>query len=267
MHPLGYLLSILIGISLGLIGGGGSIMTVPVLVYVFGIKPTLATGYSLFIVGIAAFIGSIKYFNNKLISLQIAFYFSIPSLVAIAVTRKFLMPLVPEEIFKIGNFMFTKDVLILVVFAIIMIASAKSMIRSRTSNVQDTKSGEERHISKVMLDGLVVGFLTGFLGIGGGFLIIPVLVVLAKLPMKIAIGTSLLIIAINSFVGFSIDVFSGVPIDYKFLLMISLFSVSGIFIGFEFGKKIHGDKLKPAFGWFILAMGIYILVREIFLKN
>ena len=263
---VGYLLSIVIGISLGLIGGGGSILTVPVLVYVFNVKPELATAYSLFIVGLTALTGSLKYWNHKLININIGLIFAIPSLIAVWLTRKFLMPAIPQEIFKSGDYIFTKDSLILGAFAIIMIFTSISMIRKSKVIEKENIAKSERHYISIIIDGLVVGALTGFIGAGGGFLIIPALVVLARIPMKIAVGTSLMIIAIKSLLGFTGDIFAGVAIDYRFLISVSVFSIAGMFVGFELSKKFHGDKLRPAFGWFVLAMGLFMFGKEIFLK-
>ncbi len=258
---IGYALSALIGVSLGLIGGGGSILTVPILVYVFGLGPEISTSYSLFIVGLTALAGSLNYYRNKLINLKAALVFSVPSLIAVFLTRKFIMPAIPEMIFTLGSFEFTKPVLIMTVFAVLMIAASFSMIRkSNPPDVSKIKPGH--HYTMIFLEGALVGVLTGFVGAGGGFLIIPALVLFAGLPMKEAVGTSLLIIAIKSLIGFTGDISAGVDINWMFLMIVSVFTISGIYIGSTFAKKIHGDKLKPAFGWFVLVMGIYILIRE-----
>jgi uncharacterized membrane protein YfcA len=258
---IGYALSIIVGVSLGLIGGGGSILTVPILVYVFHLDPVLATSYSLFIVGLTAFAGSLNYYRNNLINLKAVVVFSIPSLIAVFLTRKYLMPALPDVIFTLGSFQFTKPVFIMIIFAVLMIAASVSMIRK--NKVPDpSKKKPGHHYTLIFLEGIVVGILTGFVGAGGGFLIIPALVLLAGLPMKEAVGTSLLIIAIKSLIGFTGDLSAGVDIDWMFLMIVSVFTVSGIYIGSSLAKKIHGDKLKPAFGWFVLVMGIYIMLRE-----
>ena len=258
---IGYALSILIGVSLGLIGGGGSILTVPILVYVFGLGPEISTSYSLFIVGLTALAGSFSYYKSKLINLKAALIFSVPSLISVFLTRKFIMPSLPGVIFTIGNFQFTKPIFIMTVFAVLMIAASVSMIRkSKTPDPSKMKPGH--HYTLIFIEGIIVGVLTGFVGAGGGFLIIPALVLFAGLPMKEAVGTSLLIIAIKSLIGFTGDLSAGVNIDWMFLVLVSVFTVSGIYVGSTLAKKIHGDKLKPAFGWFVLAMGIYIILRE-----
>jgi uncharacterized membrane protein YfcA len=262
MEIIGYLASILIGISLGLIGGGGSILTIPILVYIFHVNPRLATTYSLFIVGFTAAIGSIKHYQLGNLKFQSAIPFAIPSLVSIIVVRKFLMPIIPEIIFSIGSFSITKDIFIMLIFSVLMMMASYSMIKSKQEIVDESKT----NIMKVAFMGSLVGVVTGFLGAGGGFLIIPALIFFTGLTMKEAVGTSLLIIAFNSLFGFLGDVINGVNIDFLFLLSIAFFALIGIFIGTFLSKKIDGSKLKPAFGWFVLVMGIYIIIKEIYLK-
>lgn len=258
---IGFALSLLVGVSLGLIGGGGSILTVPILVYVFGQGAEISTSYSLFIVGLTALAGSISYYRNNLVNLKAALIFSVPSLIAVFLTRKFIMPAIPDVIFSSDSFQFTKPMLIMTVFAALMIAASVSMIRKgKSSDTSKMKPGH--HYTLIFLEGALVGVLTGFVGAGGGFLIIPALVLLAGIPMKEAVGTSLLIIAIKSLIGFTGDLSAGVPIDWAFLAAVSVFTIAGIYAGSSLSKRIHGDKLKPAFGWFVLAMGIYIMVRE-----
>ena len=257
MEIIGYLASILIGISLGLIGGGGSILTIPILVYIFHVNPKLATTYSLFIVGFTAAIGSFKHYQLGNLKFQSAIPFAIPSLISIIVVRKFLMPIIPETIFSLGTFSLTKDVLIMLLFSVLMIAASYSMINSKKDITQEV----EPHVVKVAFIGALVGIVTGFLGAGGGFLIIPALIFFTGLTMKEAIGTSLLIIAFNSLFGFLGDVINGVNIDYLFLLSIAFFALIGIFIGTFLSKKIEGSKLKPTFGWFVLVMGVYIIIK------
>ena len=263
---IGYILSSVVGISLGLIGGGGSILTVPILVYVFGLGPEISTSYSLFIVGLTAFAGSINYYRNGLVNMKAALIFSVPSLIAVFLTRKFIMPALPDVIMTIGSFQYTRPMFIMTVFAALMIAASISMIRkSKTPDPSKMKPGH--HYTLIFLEGAVVGMLTGFVGAGGGFLIIPALVLLAGLPMKEAVGTSLLIIGIKSLLGFTGDISAGVNIDWMFLAIVSVFTIAGIYVGSTLAKKIHGDKLKPVFGWFVLVMGIYIMLRETVLKS
>ncbi|SIT06156.1 sulfite exporter TauE/SafE family protein [Chryseobacterium gambrini] len=264
MEIFGYLASVLIGISLGLIGGGGSILTVPVLVYLFGLDAFLATEYSLFIVGISSVVGSVSYFKKGLVNLKTALVFGIPSIISIFLTRNYIVPLIPDEVVTVGNFVVTKDILLLLIFAGLMILASYKMIQKTTDCV--TKASDLQKNSTLLAagEGSVVGILTGLVGAGGGFMIIPALVNLLKTPMKVAIGTSLVIISLNSLIGFfsSMD---AVKIDWKLLATISSIAIVGIIIGSQLSKKIDGKKLKPAFGWFILVMGIYIVVKELFL--
>lgn len=257
---LGYLAALLIGIVLGLIGGGGSILTVPILVYLLKIDPVTATAYSLFVVGTTALVGTFRNLPKKLVDFKTAFVFAAPALLAVYFSRLYFIPAIPEHLFTLGKFEVSKDIAIMVLFAIIMLLAAYSMIRDRKAS--DSKAEEQVfNYPLIVVEGIVVGFLTGLVGAGGGFLIIPALVLLAKLPMKKAVATSLLIIAIKSLIGFVGDV-QNMTIDWKFLLFFTTLSVAGIFLGIYLNHWIDGRKLKKAFGWFVLLMGIYIIIME-----
>lgn len=264
MEIFGYIASVFIGISLGLLGGGGSILTVPVLVYLFGIDVFLATEYSLFIVGVSSLVGSFSYFKQGLVNIRSVLIFGIPSVISIFLTRNFLLPLIPDQVFVTGNFKMTKDLFLLLIFAVLMIIASYKMIRKNNVlnklNIQANKNNALLAVGQ----GSIVGILTGLLGAGGGFMIIPALVNLLKTPMKIAIGTSLFIISLNSMIGFFSSM-NKVHIDWNFLRTISVISIVGIIIGTELSKKINGKKLKPIFGYFILIMGIYIIIKEVLL--
>ena len=261
---LGFISAVLIGISLGVMGSGGSILTVPVLVYLFNVEPVLATAYSLFIVGLTALAGSIKYMRENLLSYKTAIVFSIPAFIAVFITRKFIISALPEVVISLNGYSISKGTFLLIVFAILMIMAAVSMIRDKKAEVE--VKNIKFHYPFIFAEGFIVGMLAGLVGAGGGFLIIPALVLFARLPMKVAVGTSLLIIAVQSLIGFTGDIGRGEIIDWKFLFEISAIAVIGIFIGTFLSKKISASKLKPTFGWFILTMGIYIIVRETFLK-
>jgi uncharacterized protein len=264
MEIAGYIASIVIGIALGLIGGGGSILTVPVLVYLFKVDAVLATAYSLFIVGLTSAIGSITYFTKGLVNVKTAIIFGIPSILAVYSTRAWIVPAIPKEILVVGDFVFTKSLLLMLLFALLMIAASYSMIKKNVK--PNTQSGpQEFNYPMIMLEGFVVGLLTGLVGAGGGFLIIPALVLLSKLPMKEAVGTSLVIIAAKSLIGFFGESNTTI-IEWSLLFKISSFAIVGIFIGSGLSRKIDGSKLKPAFGWFVLVMGIYIIIKETVLK-
>ncbi len=261
----GYLGGVLIGVSLGLIGGGGSILTVPVLVYLMGTSPVLATAYSLFIVGFSSLVGSFNYIKKEMVSLKTAVIFGLPSIFAVYGTRKYLVPSIPDTIFQTGSFALSKDLGVMLLFALLMIGASYSMIKKKKGDVEEeAKESEPQKFNYpvIMLEGLVVGTLTGLVGAGGGFLIIPALVVLSKLPMKMAVGTSLLIIATKSLLGFMGDV-ANYQIDWMFLATFSLLAVVGIFIGGWLSNYVSGKKLKPAFGVFVLVMGISIILKEL----
>ncbi len=266
MEIIGYLASILIGVSLGLIGGGGSILTVPVLVYLFAVQPVQATALSLFIVGLTSAVGAVNYFKQNLVDIRTTILFGIPSIIAVYLTRKWIVPSIPNEILKISTFELTKSLFLMLLFAVLMILASYSMIKPSQKNSDKPK----KELSPVLknfipfLEGSVVGVLTGLVGAGGGFLIIPALVVVAGLEMKVAIGSSLVIIALKSLLGFLGEDLSTVP--WNFLSIISGFSILGIFMGTYLSKKIDGNKLKPAFGYFVLVMGIFIIVKEVFMK-
>lgn len=256
----GFLAAVFIGVTLGLIGGGGSILTVPALVYLVGVAPVPATAYSLFIVGLTALVGAVVYMRKGLVSYRTALVFGIPSFIAVFFTRSFIVPAIPPELFSLGGWTVTRDIGIMLLFAVLMIAASVSMIRK--SRREESGQEIQYNYPMIFIEGLVVGVLTGLVGAGGGFLIIPALVVLARLPMKLAVGTSLLIIAVKSLVGFTGDMIT-MPIDWSFLALFSVFAVTGIILGSWLTRYVSGARLKPAFGWFTLAMGVYIIGREI----
>ena len=260
---LGYFGALLVGLVLGLIGGGGSILTVPVLVYLLGLNPVIATAYSLFVVGITSVVGAIQNLRKKLVDVKTAIIFSIPAFLAVYATSRWLVPSIPEELFSIGTFVITKAIFIMIFFAVIMILASLSMILSKQNRKIDINEDTSYNYSLIAIEGLVVGVLTGVVGAGGGFLIIPALVLLAKLPMKKAIGTSLIIVALKSLIGFIGDL-QNLEIDWTFLLLFTAISVIGILIGVYISKFISGKKLKKGFGWFTLVMAMYIIFKELF---
>jgi uncharacterized membrane protein YfcA len=258
---LGYIGALFIGAILGLIGGGGSILTVPVLVYLLYMNPIIATAYSLFIVGVSSLFGAIKNIQKGLVDFRTAIVFSIPAFIAVYSTRKFIVPRIPEKLFSVGDYEVTRDVGIMVFFAMIMLLASISMIFIKKEDVNEEETIVKYNYPMITIEGLVVGIITGLIGAGGGFLIIPALVLLAKLPMKKAVATSLLIIAIKSLIGFIGDI-ENLEIDWNFLLTFTSISVVGMFIGIYLNKFIDGKKLKKAFGWFVFIMGIYIIIKE-----
>ena len=263
MEILGYVGALIIGVVLGLIGGGGSILTLPVLVYILGVDPVTATAYSLFVVGASALIGALRNAQQGMVDFKTGGIFAIPAFIAVFATRKYLVPAIPEHLFTVGSFEITRDVGIMIFFALIMLIASISMIRGRKET--DADGGEVHYnIPMIILEGVLVGVLTGIVGAGGGFLIIPALVLLAKLPMKKAVATSLMIIAIKSLIGFTGDI-ENIDIDWPFLLLFTALSAAGIFVGIYLNKFIDGNKLKRGFGYFVLVMGIYIVCKETWL--
>lgn len=263
MEYLAYILAVIIGISLGLIGAGGSILTVPVLVYLVHIDPVLATAYSLFVVGSTAFVGGIQNAIKKRVDFKTVVLFGIPSILAVYATRAWVMPAIPEQINLFESLVISKGNGLLIFFAGLMIITSISMLRSRkTENEEIEKLEKPFNYGLILLEGVGVGMLTGLVGAGGGFLIIPALVLLAGLEMKVAVGTSLFIIAAKSLIGFTGDIQAGNAIDWQFLLLFTGCSISGIFLGIRLNYYIDGKKLKTGFGWFVLVMGIYMIVKE-----
>lgn len=255
---VGYFLALIIGVVLGLIGGGGSILAVPVLVYVLGVTPVLATAYSLFIVGVASFFGAIRHFRMGNVAIRMGILFATPAFMGVYVSRKWLLPALPDQLAHIGTWVITKDAALMLFFALIMLGAAISMIFVSRSNTE--KNEQSIQYVKVIVEGLFVGLLTGLVGAGGGFLIIPALVLLAGLPMKKAIGTSLMIISIKSLIGFLGE--WETEIDWLLLGAFSTLTIIGIYIGSHLTKQIDGSRLKQSFGVLILLMAVLIIFKE-----
>ncbi len=266
LEIIGYIAAIGMGLSLGLIGGGGSILTVPILVYLFHIDPVLATAYSLFIVGATSLFGSFSHIKLGNIHWRTAFVFGVPSIISVFLTRMYLVPAIPNPIFTVAGHEVSKATGLLVLFAVIMLAASYSMIRKQKKAAEADIDEVKYNYPLILSEGAIVGVVTGLVGAGGGFLIIPALVLLAKLPMKKAVGTSLMIIAAKSLIGFMGDLRGDDVIDWKFMLIFTAIAVVGIFTGSYLSSKISNDKLKPVFGWFVLVMGIYILLKETVFK-
>ncbi len=263
MEHLGWIAIALMGMTLGLIGGGGSILTVPIFAYLFHISATMATGYSLFVVGATALVGSIAYMRRGLVDFKTAATFAPPAFLGVYLARRYVVPAIPETVLQVGGFALGRDQAILTLFAVLMLASAVTMIRK--SRTPEAEPEGEPHFAwgKILLEGLVVGGLTGLVGAGGGFLIIPALVLFANVPMQVAVGTSLLIIAAKSLLGFLGDVQRTSDINWTFLVEATLVAAVGIVVGSLLASRVSNEKLKPAFGWFLVVMGAYILGKEL----
>ena len=267
MFSVGFFLALLVGVSLGLIGSGGSILTVPILVYLLGVDPVSATGYSLFVVGISSLSGGIRNVFKQKLELKTILLFGLPSIFTVYFTRAIVVPAIPDIIFKAESFQLTKPVFLMILFAVVMVFASISMIRPcKDCEENNFTKLSSYHYSMILLVGALVGVVTGLVGAGGGFLLIPALIFFAKMPMKKAVGTSLFIIAINSaigFIGFMGSTHS--EIDWNLLIKFTTMSVVGIFIGIAISSKFSGEKLKASFGWFVLVMGFYIITKELIL--
>ena len=258
MEFFGYLLAVLIGIFLGIFGGGGSLLAVPVFAYIFSLDEKVATAYSLFTVGISSIVGSIKQLGN--IEWKVTLIFGIPSIIAVWLTRFFIIPNLPEIIFYNETFIITRRMLIFGIFTFLLFISSFSMIYETNKNVKPINI--KNFYALIIIEGFVVGSLTGFVGAGGGFLIIPALVILIGLDIKKAIATSLIIIALKSTFGFFLGDVMVMNIDWDFLIYFTILTTLGVIIGTYFGKSIDKLKLKKWFGIFIMVIAISILFKE-----
>ena len=264
MEFLGYFSAIVIGLVMGLIGGGGSILSVPIFVYVFGFDAVTATALSLFVVGITSLVGSVGFIREKQVDFRTGLIFGIPSILGVLFSRRLVLPNLPNYIINRWDIVLTKDMFLLLLFSVLMLIAAYKMIRK--IRIPKIKNKEEPNYTILVSQGLLVGIVTGLIGAGGGFLIVPALVMLLGVDMKRAVATSLFIISMNSILGF-ISTMGMVKHDWTFLLTFSSVSVIGIFIGIGMSKKIDGKKMKPLFGWIVLVMGLFIIIKEIFLKQ
>ncbi|AFD08461.1 sulfite exporter TauE/SafE family protein [Solitalea canadensis] len=265
MEIIGYLGAIIMGLTLGLIGGGGSILTVPILVYLFHVDTVQATAYSLFIVGLTSMVGSVSHFKQNNIDWRSVLLFGVPSVLSVFITRTYLVKLIPETVVSWGDVTVNKSLFLLLVFAVVMLFAAFSMIKKPKYQTIENQQPEPNN-TLLIAQGLFVGEVTGLVGAGGGFLIIPALVIMANLPIKKAIGTSLVIIVLNSLIGFLSNHVGVQPSDWSFMLKFFGIASVGILIGSGLSKKISGENLKPAFGWFVLIMGSFIIIKELLIK-
>ena len=242
--------AIAIGISLGLLGSGGSILTVPVLVYLIGQDEKVAIAGSLFIVGSIAAAGSVQFLRARLIQWRSVFVFGIPGMAG-----TWLGAILAGWISGVTQ---------LALFALVMLVASWLMLKPLDL---DRANSAERAMWKIAIDGLLVGVITGLVGVGGGFLIVPALVLLGGLTMHQAVATSLVVIALKSFSGFYkyIDVLDqqGLALDWNILALVTGLGIAGSFAGSHFAKRLPQDKLKTAFGYFLIIMGIYILARSV----
>lgn len=248
---LAWLGAALIGLSLGLLGSGGSILTVPVLVYLVGEPEKIAIAESLAVVGSISLVGALPYALRRQVDWTSVVWFGVPGV--------------------LGTFLgaalsaFIPGAVQLLLFAAVMLLAAGMMFRPAPAAPQ--ASAGARSPVKVGLEGLVVGVVTGLVGVGGGFLIIPALVLLGGLPMSLAVGTSLLIIAAKSFVGFfkylGVLGEQGLSVDWPLILMFTAIGVAGSLLGARLGQRVAGEQLRRGFAAFLVVMGAYVLVTNV----
>ncbi len=260
---LGYTGAIIIGVSLGLIGGGGSILAVPVLAYLFSIEEKTATAYSLFIIGFSALVGGLKQHLKGYVDWKTAVVFGVPAIIGVSIIRKFVIPILPDTFFSINDFEFTRRMAMFGLFAVLMIPAGFSMLKRK--KIASKSNTVKYNYPLILIEGILVGAITGLIGAGGGFLIISALVILANIEIKTAIGTSLIIIAVKSLSGFFIGDAFTIDIDWTFLFTFTALSLIGIFIGSYLSSYINGQRLKKSFGYFIFVMAVFIFYMEFFI--
>lgn len=255
IYPTGYdstvliltaALAVVIGLALGLLGGGGSILTVPLLVYVAGMAPKPAIASSLFIVGTTALAAVVQHARAGRVRWRTGVIFGLSAMAGAYLGGR-LAAYIPGQWLLVG-------------FALMMLATAVAMIRGR----KDGAEAPEKHelpVALVLAEGIVVGLVTGIVGAGGGFLVVPALVLLGGLPMSVAVGTSLLVIGMKSFAGLA-GYLASVQIDWRTTLLVTGIAVLGSIIGGRFAGRIPGEVLRKGFGWFVLAMGTFVLVQS-----
>ncbi|MCK6606042.1 MAG: sulfite exporter TauE/SafE family protein [Ignavibacteriaceae bacterium] len=261
---LSYIFALMVGVVLGLLGAGGSILAIPILRYGAGLDPVTATAYSMFVVGMTALAGSAGFLKEKKINYRAVLIFSLISIPFVWLTRQYFIYLIPEKVFEIQGMMVGRNLIIMTIFGVAMIAASVSMIKG--SAPDESLQNEAVPYLKLVVTAVILGLFTGIVGAGGGFMIVPALVLILKIPVKDAIGTSLLIIAVNTLIGFTGNI-GKVEIDWAFLIPFALVMIAGTVPGIYLNKKIPAKKIKPVFGWFLLAMGVYTLVKEIFLTK
>ena len=243
------MLAVLVGVSLGLLGGGGSILTVPILTYLLGMEPRDAIAASLFIVGVTSAVGVFSHAKAARVRWKTGLIFGAAGMVG-AFAGGIAGGYIPGAV-------------LMLLFAAMMIATATAMIRGRKPEAAPAAATtKELPLFRILLDGFAVGIATGLVGAGGGFLVVPALNLLGGLPMAVAVGTSLLVIAMKSFAGLSGYLFSA-HIDWPVVLGFTALAVAGSFVGARLAGRVPERTLRKGFGWFVLAMGAFVLVQEV----
>ncbi len=255
----GYVGALAIGVVLGLMGSGGSLMAVPIFTYMFHINPVTTTAYSLFVVGVVATFGVLQNIKKGLVDFRIALVFALPCFITVYVVRRFLMNQIPDEIAHFNDFVLTKHIVIMLLLVFLMALAAIAMLRKNANNSEPLV--HKYAIVVFIVGGVLIGFLTALVGIGGGFLIIPILVIYINMPIQKAIATSLLIIALKSLIGFLGDI-NHIAMNWSFLLVFTGIAVLGIILGMQLATIINGKKLKKYFAYFLIVLSICIFSKE-----
>lgn len=258
---IGYLAAVMMGGVLGLMGGGGSILTVPILIYLFGLSPLVATGYSLLIVGLSALLGVVTHWRNGKVEVRKGLSFALPAMLGVTLMRSWILPALPEVIWHSGALQLSRDQLILGLFALAMLLAAKSMIAPGAAKEKEVQTTQEAQLPQLLGLGFATGLFAGLVGAGGGFIIVPVLMAFAGMSIHQAIGTSLLIISLQSLSGFGASLMVHPQVNWLLLVSFSALAAVGVQLGSRLAEKVPASRLKPAFGWFVLAMGCFILIN------
>lgn len=260
---IGYFLAIVTGMILGALGGGGSILILPIFVYIFGFDPLQAIVYSLFVIALSSTVGAFSHYKKGNVNLKIVLLFGLSSIASVLVTRKFIVPNLPDVIFTVGDFELKQSVFLLIIFALLMIGAALVMLKKNKDSKQEQQKVKISWLG-LIVQGILIGLLTGLVGAGGGFLIVPALIYFTRVSIRIAIGTSLSIIACNTSIGFlgSINDFT---IDWTFLIVFASLMIVGILSGIRIAAKLDQAKLKKAFAFLILAVAVFMITKELFL--
>lgn len=260
MEILGYVAMVGVGLILGGIGSGGSMLAIPILVYLFSEDVETASAYSLFLVGVTSLTGAILKQKEQFVAVRAAAMFGIPSITTTFITRKWLIGYVPDHIGEAGSLQITKGDVLMWLLASLMIVSSLMMLKDPAAKIAHS----EGKYSFLIPSGFVAGMISGLAGIGGGFLILPAMVLFAGVSVRTAIGTTLLIIAANSLLGFCGDVFNH-AVNWYFLLSLTGVSVLGLLVGVWAGKRISPPfSARKGFAWFTILTAVFILVRELF---
>lgn len=260
----GYAAALGIGALLALIGGGGAILTLPILVYAFGLPAWTATTYSLFVVGCTAAIGAAKQARAGMIDYAAAIRFVLPAIVAIHLVRAHIVPRIPASFTLPMIGVVTKDLLVMTALAIAMLTSAYTMLKKSPRKAEPARPvSSSAMLVRSTSRGFGVGLFTGFVGAGGGFLFVPALSLIERLPLKRAVATSLFVIAINSLMGFVGDVVRGAPIDWTLLLGFSGMAALGMLGGTAITRNLADRQVRVAFSSALVAMAILIIVLQI----